>query len=120
MPSNVSVVAVSDVHLKEGVAHSESWCALAVSLREEVQAGLNDEIEVTAAWVRVAVRHGTWWAETTPALLEFIHAFDATADEEGAVNPEKLTELTARASAGLLAFPLTWREGDPPDYDDAA
>ena len=119
MSASASVVRVSDVHLKTGVPQSESWCALAESLREELQAhALNDEIEVTAGWVRVALRHGTWWAETTPEALKFIQQFDATADEEGAQDPEKLTALTAQASAGLLAFPLTWHEGDPPEAAD--
>jgi hypothetical protein len=118
MAGNTSIVTVSDVDLKEGVPQSESWCALAVSIRKEVEASLNDEIEVNAAYVRVVLGHGRWWAETTADLTEFIRRFDATADDEGAQDPEKLTALMARASAGLLAFPLTWTEGDPPEWED--
>jgi hypothetical protein len=118
MAGNVSIVAVSDVHLKEGAPQSESWCALAMSLREEVQAGLNDEIEVTAAYVRVALGHGRWWAETTAEVIDFMQQFDATADDVGARDHDKLTALTEQASAGLLRFPLAWHEGDPPEWDE--
>ena len=119
---NTSVVQVSDAHLRQGVPGSESWCALAWSLRDELHADLNDEIEVTAKYVHVALGHGEWWAETTPELQRFMRQFDATEDEEaeGAKDPAKLAKLTARATAGLLAFPLTWHEGEPPEDDGDA
>lgn len=119
MSRNASVVRVSDVHLKEGAPNSESWCALAMSLREELRAGLNGEVEVTVERVSVVLPHGSWWAETTPELLAFIRAFDAAEDPaSGRADPEKLTALLSRASAGELAFPLTWREGEPPGAVD--
>lgn len=109
----MSVVAVSEAHLREGVPQSGCWCALAVSLRKDVQAGLNDTIEVTAEYVHVSLGHGTWWAEITPDVQEFIKRFDSTEE-----HPKRLAALVKRASAGLLAFPLTWHEGNPPDYQD--
>jgi hypothetical protein len=116
---NTTVVTLSDVHLKAGVPDSESWCPLAIALREELQArAVFDEVEVTADWVHVSLRHGSWHAPVTQELYEFIEQFDATADDEGEQDPEKLEALQAKASAGLLRFPLTWHEGDPPDYDD--
>jgi hypothetical protein len=111
--SNMSTVAISETHLKEGVSQSECWCALAVSLRQDVQAGLNDTIEVTAKYVRVELGHGTWWAETTPDLQAFMKRFDATED-----HPRRLPALIARAKEGKLAFQLTWHEGEPPEDDD--
>jgi hypothetical protein len=116
---NTSMVIVSDVHLKEGVPDSESWCPLAIALREELQARpMFDEVEVTADWVHVSLRHGSWHAPVTHELYEFIEQFDATVDDEGEQDPEKLEALVAKASAGLLRFPLTWYEGDPPSYDE--
>jgi hypothetical protein len=116
---NTAAVTISDVHLKTGVPGSEGWCALGVALREELAADdLNDEVEVTADYVRVALRHGSWWAQTTPELYQFIRDFDSTADENGDQDPTKLEALQARASAGLLRFPLTWHEGDPPQGHD--
>lgn len=119
---NTSVVQVSGDHLKRGVPGSESWCALAYSLREEVHAGLSDEIEVTAKYVHVVLSHGEWWAETTPELKRFMRQFDAAEDKEaeGGKDPEKLAKLSAKATAGLLAFPLTWHEGEPPEDDTDA
>lgn len=117
MTRNTSVVTLSDVHLKAGVPDSESWCPLAIALREELQARpVFDEVEVTADWVHVSLHHGSWHAPVTRELYEFIEQFDATADDEDEQDPEKLEALQAKASAGLLRFLLAWHEGDPPDY----
>lgn len=116
--SRTSVVTVTDVHLKEGAPGSENWCAVAVALREELHADtVFDDIEVTAAWVRVSTRRGSWYAAVTPGLYALIREFDATAGNDGEPDPGKLQAIAAKASAGLLRFPLTWHEGDPPEND---
>lgn len=115
---NVSVVNVSELHLSEGVPSSESWCAVAMSLREETMAGLDDEIEVTAKYVHVVLSHGEWWAETTPELGKFMRQFDATDNGDGGTDAAKLAKLLARARAGQLGFSLTWHEGEPPEDDE--
>jgi len=115
MARDVTRVHVTDVNVKQGARESDGWCAAAYAIRDTLGPDHTAAmVSVGARYVTVEQAHGQWWAETPQEMADFIGAFDNASSEE------KRQQLTDAASAGLLQWPLTWHEGEPPEgaYDD--